>query len=60
MVVSYISKTEVTMTHTYNYDGYRILEGKSLGKWPFGNTEKGVERSILERPTYGQDLDLAG
>ena len=47
------------MTHTYNYDGYRILEGKSLGKWPFGNTEKGVERSILERPTYGQDLDLA-
>lgn len=51
-------KTEVTMTYTYN-DGYRISAGKSQGKWTFGNTEKCVERSILERPTYGQDLDVA-
>jgi hypothetical protein len=51
VVLSYITKPEVTMTHAYSYDEYRILAGKYLGKRPLGNIEKEVERSILERPT---------
>jgi len=48
-VVSYTTKREVTMTHADSYDGYRILAGKYLEKWPLGNIGKGVERLILER-----------
>jgi hypothetical protein len=43
MVVSFIAKTEFTMTHAYSYDGYRILAAS-----PYENGHLEIQKEALK------------